>query len=262
MGLFPGDFLGDALGFGGGGGGGFDLFGGGGGDDSSGLLGGIFEGLFGSFTPAKVPPRDLYGEAAGTFAVNKALAPDVYGLESQYRPQYANLEQGIVTNAARTMPGQVDPAQAALLGEMNNQALSELKLGATLDPSLAREVSQSVRGGQAARGLALGPANVYQEAMQIGSAGQALRNQRRAFAGQVAGTNLANITPYLGLGAQFAQAGPKLFDIWNPYASDLYNTNFNAANAREIAAAANRASVAGALLGSAGKIGGAMLGGG
>jgi hypothetical protein len=260
MGLFPGDFLGDALGLGGSGG--FNPFGGGsGGGSGGGLVGGALQGLFGSFTPAAVPDRSLYGEAANTMGTYKAVTPSIYDLTSQWTPQFANLQRGIVTGNTQAMttgPTAVDPNQAALLAEMNKQALSELQQGATLDPSLRREVEQSVRGGQAARGMVTGPAQVYDEAMQIGSAGQALRNQRRAYAGNVAGMNLSNITPYLGLADQFSKAGPS-FDPWNSYASDLYNTNYNAANARNIAAAANNAAVAGATLGAAGKVAGALI---
>lgn len=235
------------------------------GDNGNGLVGGALEGLFGSFTPGAVPPRNLGAEVGNTLGVYRQYAPDVYGLEAQYRPQYAGLERGILTDSVRGMTqgaGAVDPAQASLLGELNRQALSELQMGAQLDPSLRNEVQQSVRAGQAARGLGLGPADVYQEAMQTGSAAQALRSQRRSFAGGVGALNLQNIMPYLGLGQQFTQAKPVMFDQWNPYAADLYNTNYNAEAARQIAAAANRASVAGATLGAAGKIGGAFLGGG
>lgn len=232
------------------------------GDNSSGLVGGALEGLFGSMTPAPVEPRNLYDEALNTLATYTLLSPTVYGLESTYRPKYAQMERGILTDAVRGLTSEasgVDPQQARLLGEMNSQALSELKMGAQLDPSLAREVQQSVRAGQSARGLGLGPADVYQEAMQIGSAGQAMRNQRRAYAGQVAGMNLENVRPYLALSAQLSKAGPQMIDMWNPYASDLYNTNYNAESARNIAAAANRAAITGATINAAGQIGASIL---
>lgn len=225
------------------------------GDNSSGLVGGLMEGLFGSFTPAAVAPRSLYGEGSNTLNAETALAPNIYSQEATYRPQYAALDRNLISSNLQPLMQSTNPQQTALLNEMNNQALSQLQMGATLDPSLAHEVQQSVRSGQAARGVGYGPSDVYQEAMQIGSAGQALRDSRRAFAGNVSQQNLATIQPYLGLvnNGLFTKSGPTMFDPWSPYASDLYNTNYNAENARNIAAAANRASVAGALLGAASK---------
>ncbi len=230
------------------------------GENGSGLVGGAMEGLFGSFMPAKTDPRSLYGEGYNTLDAYRRLAPEYFSLESQYRPQMAELTRQTITANLQPLMAGTDPAQQALLGEMNSQALSELKMGATLDPSLRNEVMQSARAGQAARGLGLGPSDVYAEAMQIGSAGQALRNQRRAYAGQVSGLNIENLRPYLGL-VSTGMFNQPYSDMWSPYAADLYNTNFNAESARNIAGAANRAAVTGAMLGAAGNIGGSLFGG-
>ncbi len=243
---------------GGGFGGFFDMFGGGGGGGSpvsaiSGLLG---------LTVEPTAARNVYGEGYNTLAAQSYLAQPQLNLESYYRPQFAGLERGIydksIGDFSAATPGYqaaMDPANAALYGELNQQALSELQMGAQLDPSLRREVQQSVRGGQAARGVGFGPSDIYTEAMQTGSAAQALRNQRRAFAGNVAQANLQRDQPYFALASQGAnyaqQGGANLFNPWSPYGQDVYNTNYNSEVARKIATANANAHVIGAALGAA-----------
>jgi hypothetical protein len=249
----------------------------------SGGLGGMFGGLFGGgggggspmnmignmlgLTPQPTQPRSLYGEGRNTLYAESQLAPDVYGLESTYRPNYAGLERDIYRDSIysdiglsgiQRMSTSSDPDNAALLDEANRQALEELQLGATLDPSLRAEVQGGVRAGQASRGMGYGPSDVYEEAMQIGSAGQNLRNQRRAYASNVAGQNMANrsqLLPFAAQGTAYAQGGkPQMFNPWNPYGMDLYNTNFNADVARKVAASENLAALYGGVAKAAGSI--------
>jgi hypothetical protein len=255
------------------------LAGGLGGGSSSGGGGGGYGGAGGSsptsfisqllgLTVEPTEGRSVYGEGYNTLAAQSYLADPQLWLESYWRPKYAGVERGIydksIGSFSAATPGYqaaMDPANNALYGEMNKQALSELQLGAQLDPSLRREVEQSVRGGQAARGVGFGPSDIYTEAMQTGSAAQALRNQRRAFAGNVASANLQRDQPYFALASQGAnyaqQGGANLFNPWSPYAQDVYNTNYNSEVARKIATANANAHVVGAALGTVGSIIGA-----
>lgn len=73
-----------------------------------------------------------------------------------------------------------------VLAELQTQTLADLALGGTMDPTVAREVQQATRVGQAARGLVLGPASAYEEAMNTGATAQALRQQRLTNAANVA----------------------------------------------------------------------------
>lgn len=266
------------------------------------------------FTPDAPPPRNVGQETRETLKAQVDLAPDMYRSEAQFRPQYAQLERKILSDAltggdggvslldlysGRIAPGlqaaanaaqgsqraadvgdverygaravrairEADPRSQNLLEEINRQALSELQLGATLDPSLRREVQQSVRAGQAARGFGFGPSDLQEEALFTGLKADQLRRERQQFATGVAGLNAATSQdPFLavlgrpsqaaGLGAGLLQGGaasaagakPGLFDPFHPYAADVYNTNFNALAAREIAGANNTAGVAGAAL--------------
>lgn len=187
-----------------------------------------------------------------------------------------------------------------LVQEMRDQAQRELALGSGLDAATSREVQQNIRAAQAARGMGMGGGDMYQEAMGLGSAGEALRQQRRAFAGgvvtmsgqdklarqlayernlqqsyglqgNIAGINAASaVDPMLAiLGRPSGSYQPALaqggqytgdrFDTMNPYAADLYNTNYNGEAAANIAGSNQRAAIAGSLIGAAGSIGGSYF---
>ncbi len=74
-----------------------------------------------------------------------------------------------------------------LLAKYYDAASGNLDLGSRLSPEQEMELEQYVRGGQAARGMGLGPADLYQEALQKTSFGEQLRQQRMAEARQAAG---------------------------------------------------------------------------
>ena len=67
---------------------------------------------------------------------------------------------------------------------------------------------------------------------------------------------------YLPGAGAFSNAGPSLFDPYNSYAADLYNTNYNAEAAARIGNANRRSSFYGGLLGAVGNLGGGWLSGG
>ena len=65
--------------------------------------------------------------------------------------------------------------QETLAGQLQG----ELEAGARLDPELAREAQQGIRGAQIARGQTLGNAASFQEAMEVGSAAENRRRGRQ-----------------------------------------------------------------------------------
>lgn len=170
---------------------------------------------------------------------------------------------GGVTKTLREASG-----NAPLLDELNRQAMSELQSGAGLDPSLANEVSQGVRAGQAARGFGFGAPDAIAEAFARGSRGVDLRNQRRQFAGNVIGLNqatggdpflaiLGRPSQTLGMGQGLVGQGAAFnagnqFNPESGYAADVFNTNFNADAAARIATGNNKAAITGAAIGAAG----------
>jgi hypothetical protein len=158
-----------------------------------------------------------------------------------------------------------NPQQAALMDEMNRQALSELQAGARLDPSLAREVSQGVRGAQSARGFGLGMNDANQEAMFRGLKAEQLRRNRQGFAGSVVGLNqTTGADPFMAILGRPSQAfnqaqgyggqgmgmagssGPRLFNPESQYAGDIYNQGWQGQLAARTATASNKAALWGA----------------
>jgi len=165
-----------------------------------------------------------------------------------------------------------NPEQAALMDELNRQAMTDLQSGASLPPSVARELEQSVRGAQAARGFGYGMADIGQEALVKGLQAEQLQRRRQQFGQQIAGLNMATTQdPFLAIlgrpGVQINQAmgvagqgqsfNPgSVFNPESAYAGSLFANNYNAeANAR-LAGAANRTAIMGSLIGAAGDVGG------
>ena len=118
------------------------------------------------------------------------------GLKSA--PQYAGLESQMVNQYAPQF-GQT----YAALGQRVNEGLAS---GYSLGDELSREVEQSVRGAQTARGNYLGPAATAQEAMGKGSAMIDLYNQRMSAAqNYLAGNNPINMMAQIGSATNLGQ---------------------------------------------------------
>jgi hypothetical protein len=62
---------------------------------------------------------------------------------------------------------------------LQEQILAELNKGGDLDPQMQNEILQSVRGGQAARGIVLGNAPAAQEAQTLTNASENMRAKRQ-----------------------------------------------------------------------------------
>lgn len=162
-----------------------------------------------------------------------------------------------------------DPAAAALEDKLAAQAMEGLDAGASLDPSLQRQVVQGVRAGQADRGFGTGLADASVEGLFVGREAEAMRRGRQGFAAQVASQRrAANVDPFLAVlgrqsvvpglaGATVGEGrtmttGAPNFDPWSAYGADVANTNFNARSASAIANANNANAITGAAIGAAG----------
>lgn len=179
--------------------------------------------------------------------------------------------------AMRTALRTADPDSAKLLDLENQQAGDELGMGAGLDPSLMRLVSQSIRGRQNGSLLSNGNAGAYDEALKTGQFGMDLRDRRRGFASNVVGQNQAfygnpfervlnRSNPNAALATSGAASSlgnssvPRYTNPESPYAGDLYNTNFNAAVAAAINAKNNQTALIGAGISAVGNIAGGAAG--
>lgn len=175
---------------------------------------------------------------------------------------------------ARAALRSAQPEAASLLDLLTSQSADEVKAGTGMDAGMQREVEQSVRSAQGARGFGYGNNDVTQEVVTRGSAGQALLRARQAQAARVVGLNqgfygdpfqaIIGRSSGVNAGAATATAGSTIAPQYNPengYASDLYNTNYNAAAAANIGGYNSMNNLLGAGIGAAGQIYGGYLAG-
>lgn len=169
-----------------------------------------------------------------------------------------------------------NPQTAALIDTLTGQAESGLAAGNRIGPNDVYNIVNPVRSDWANRGLGGSMPAGLAEALQLYAGGNTLQRQRQGFAGDVAGLNSALLTqPALAFlrgnaaspaaGQNFlAGAGgfsrtPNVFDQLGGYASDLFNTNYNAQAAANIASANNWAALHSAVLGAGSKMGSAAM---
>lgn len=170
-----------------------------------------------------------------------------------------------------------DPQQAELLNALQQSALDDLSAGTSLTPAQAAEIQQQVRASQAARGGGFGNSDATAEAYTVGSRGLALQQVRQRTAldvsRQLAATGAdpalavlgrpssatGQAQSFLAQGQQGAAgAGPNLFNPESAYAGDIYNTNYNAQAAANIASANNQTALIGAGISAAGSAASSM----
>ena len=171
-----------------------------------------------------------------------------------------------------------NPEQARLMEELNTQAMEDLEAGASLPPSLQRELEQQVRSSQAARGMGYGMVDVGQESLIKGLQAEQLQRRRQGFAQQVAGMNAATAQdPFMAIlgrpgvtasqGAMIAGQGQsfnpgQLFNPESAYLGSVHASNMNAANNAAIQSANNKSALIGAGIGAAGSAFGGWAKGG
>jgi hypothetical protein len=217
------------------------------------------------------------GGSAGLLDLyEKEIAPALSRVESQDRDSRISGELGALTKYAPGVARTLREASgnAGLLDTLNRQAQEGLDAGAGLDPSMAHEVEQAVRTAQAARGFGFGAPDAIAEAFARGSRGNQLRNERRAFAGNVVQANqMTGGDPFMAILGRPSQtigmipgvagqgqgiAGGPMFSPESAYAQDIFNTNYNASAASKIAGANNSTALMSAGIGAAGSAAGAM----
>ena len=171
------------------------------------------------------------------------------------------------------------PRKQALSNMLAQQAQDELAQGATLDPSLRREVQQSYRNAATARGMAYSPSSAAEEAYFTGLQAEQLRRNRQQFAMQALGQR-QQLTgdPFLsilgrpaqsfaaapGFGQQgyaLGQTGARLFSPESQYAGDIGMGNYQGQLAARTASAQARSAIFGGIAQGLGSIGGGFASG-
>lgn len=124
-------------------------------------------------------------QRAGDIADVRTLGPQAAQAIRAANPQQTRLLDSLNRQALR--PGTATASTSPIMRELQNQALSELKLGARLDPSLRSEVQQGIRSAQSARGFGYGANDAMEEIVAQGERGEQLRRARQGFAQSVEG---------------------------------------------------------------------------
>lgn len=228
------------------------------------------------FTPGKA--EQMFGDwaaGAGPTALEQQLqqqASSDLALGDQLSPEEQRLVR-VQSRSAADARGR-GFSNAALADEVLNSAQARK---ARLDArrGFALTTNQALRTGQAADRSFLGQAaqlEASRRGEQFGrqlSATQArLATFTDPFQGVLGrssgnfGTNQQLFGNAVGTAGASAQQTRGMFDPFNSYAADLYNTNYNGQAAANMATANNRAALTGAVIGGIGKLGGAALGAG
>jgi len=258
------------------------------------------------------PPRDYGRETRDTLQAQIDLMPQLFAAESKFQPQYAQMEMDIARDITPQMLDlyrtQIDPAlrdlqssqreadvadieelgpravqaldrldpqKAALMKTMMDQAQEEVGLGGRLSGMERRQYLQDVRGGQAARGMGMGPSDVGYEAAELQLGSERRRADRRQNAYQALAMRQATTAdPFMailgrpsqsaaqssGILAQAQGMGPgQLFNPESAYAQNIHAGNFQGKLAAKTATAANRGAMWGAGISALGSLGGAGI---
>jgi len=137
-----------------------------------------------------------------------------------------------------------DPLKRQASDMLLQGAIDDFKLGAKLDPSLAREVQQGYRNAASARGMAYSPYSAAEESYWQGMQANQLKQQRQAALSQLLGQRQSMVgDPFMqvlgrqgqafgsaqGYGAQGAgmgQAlGPRIYQPESQMAQDIFSGN-------------------------------------
>jgi hypothetical protein len=217
----------------------------------------------GDTTPKTPSPRRVGQDYLALIDAWAKGVPTTLDTERQYKPSFTELDlselERVVptfTNILKTLGPQAaglvreaNPGASRLLDTLTQQAQEGLDAGANLDPGLSRVLTQSVRGGQAARGMGFSPADVLQESTALTGLADSLRRYRQGFASEVTNLNSQQETmPALNLLTEiptFSEAvsrgsGSTLLPKEQSY--DVFNTAYNARAAANIQKANNDSS--------------------
>ena len=170
------------------------------------------------------------------------------------------------------------PEQAALGRKLAGIAQADLERDDILDPALRREAQQSYRQAATARGMAYSPSSAAEEAYFTGLRAEQLRNQRRAFAGNVYGllgasrpdvyqallgrpASVTGAVPSYGGQAMAygASMGPRLFQPESQAAFDLAKAGYQGQVAGQVGQAQGRGAMMGGLFSGLGSIGRGLM---
>jgi hypothetical protein len=135
-----------------------------------------------------VPTTTSTPATVGTLGIMEQAQPRLNALAANANTSQRTADIGDVAKlgpAALAALKGFDPQSTVLMDQLAGQAKDELAAGSNMTPGEQRQYEQAVRAGQAARGMGVGPVDVFDEAMNVGQMGQQRLQQRQTFAGNV-----------------------------------------------------------------------------
>lgn len=147
-------------------------------------VGNDFMGLVNSYLQAQGP---VYQTEAALQPAYTALANRNLSMTRQSNVNDVAALSPEIMNTLRTY----NRPQTGLLDRLTQQAQEQLKLNGALDPATQRNLEQSIRGSQAARGMGYGPGDAALEAFYQTQTAEQRRAANQDFASRVA-TQTAN----------------------------------------------------------------------
>ena len=209
---------------------------------------------------------------------NESIIPEMLKARTQQRSGDISDIQNL-SPAAREALRTSNPQAAQLLDQLYGDATRDLSLGAQLNQSETRNISNAVRGGQAARGMGMGPRDNFDEALTSLDYGRGLQADRRSFAGAtsglldnfygrslnaILGRDISGAAGGLaGMGQGGGMAGGALSSFMNPESQYSYGINDFNANSQQSAnniAAQNNAAMLSGIMNMVGQMGGGAMG--
>lgn len=222
---------------------------------------------------AKAPADRNYGnEITQTFNAQLALEPQLLAAQQQYAPQYTALNTSLLGQALQGQIGNIQAAQPQysalqqqeiasnpLMAALQATAMNDIQAGGSLTNEERLAVNEASRSKFAGRGTYGSNASALDQILSRGQYAQNRYQQRLANASGIAN----QLTGYTGGGlAQgligsygSAVGGPQLINPESAAAQDVYNTNYNAAQARYINSKNNQAALMGGLIKGVGTVG-------
>lgn len=135
--------------------------------------------------PPPDPAKSYADQVAIDFQYAPRFAEQEYQLRQQYDPLYARQQLDLTKQLGpesadlyKQLLERIDPESAGIRRQLAGEVSGGLKQGYDLDPRMRREVEQSIRGAQVARGNYTGAAPVTAEATQTGSAASEMYQRR------------------------------------------------------------------------------------
>lgn len=224
------------------------------------------------------------------FDIAKNLTPKVMDLyQNEIYPRMSEMDRA-ATEASRVADVEAiekyggrmvsalegaSPDETRMKKELNRQAMDELALGGKLTGHQRRALTQSVRGGQSARGFGRSVSDQAMETMAEMNAMEDRRRGRQQFAqGQlglsssltadpmmaVLGRSSRGYNPAQALGQAGGYGGGNVFNPESGYAGQLYGQNANMQMQARQHNSNMRAGMIGGAMGALGGLGGGMFG--